>query len=226
MSKFTKEVTMRKLLLVTALGGTLAACQSPTTEAQGLEPLHVPVVSTTDYVWDAGSQSGSLSSEDAARLDGWFAGLGLDFGDSIYVAPDASPVARSQIAQIAGSYGLMVSPGAPASAGGGVPGATRVVVSRRRATVPGCPDWSRVSNPNFANQSMPSFGCGVNMNLAMQVADPQDLLRGRQSLASEDAQAAAKAIIMYRNWTHTALRQGQLERPLKYSLTSSVKEQK
>ena len=217
---------MRKLLLATALAGGLAACQSPTTPAQGLDALHVPVVSTTDYVWDSGAYGGGLSSEEAARLDGWFSGLGLDYGDSIYVAPGASPLARSQVAQIAGNYGLMVSAGAPASASGGVPGALRVVVSRRRATVPGCPDWSQPSNPNYANASMPSFGCGVSMNLAMQVADPQDLLRGRTGLASEDAQAAAKAIIMYRNWTHTALRQGQLDRPLKYSLTSSVKEQK
>lgn len=226
MNNITKEATMRKLLLVTALGGTLTACQAPTTASQGLDATHVPVVSTTDYVWDAGDQSGALSSHDAARLDGWFSGLGLDFGDSIYVAPDASPSARSQVAQIAGRYGLLVNAGAPASASGGVPGSVRVVVSRRRATVTGCPDWNRPSNPNFANESMPSFGCGVSMNLAMQVADPQDLLRGRQGLASEDAQAAAKAIIMYRNWSHTALRQGQLDRPLKYSLTSSVKEQK
>ncbi|MEO6433170.1 MAG: CpaD family pilus assembly lipoprotein [Sphingomicrobium sp.] len=217
---------MRKLLLVPALLSGLSACQSPTTASQGLEPLHVPVVSTTDYVWDAGAQSGALSSEEAARLDGWFAGLGLDFGDSIYIAPESSPIARSQVAQIAGSYGLLVSAGAPASATGGVPGAVRVVVSRRRATVPGCPDWSRPSTPNFGNDSLPSFGCGVNTNLAMQVADPQDLLRGRAGLAAEDAQAAAKAIIMYRNWVHTALRQGQQDRPLKYSLTSSIKEQK
>lgn len=226
MHNFTKEVSMRKLLLVAALAGTVSACQSPTTAAQGLEPVHVPVVSTTDYVWDAGAPGGGLTSEEAARLDGWFAGLGLDFGDSIYVAPDTSPLARSQVAQIAGQYGLLVSAGAPASASGGVPGAVRVVVSRRRATVPGCPDWSRPSQPNFSNETMPGFGCGVNSNLAMQVADPQDLLRGRPGLAAEDAQAAAKAIIMYRNWTHTALRQGQQDRPLKYTLTSSIKENK
>src|SRR5260370_2958610 len=39
--------------------------------------------------------------------------------------------ARAQVAELAGNYGLLVSPGAPITTGEIVPGSVRVVVSRR-----------------------------------------------------------------------------------------------
>jgi pilus assembly protein CpaD len=66
---------------------------------------------------------------------------------------------------------------------------------------------------------MANFGCGVNSNFAMQVANPQDLFHGQQGPASVDAIAGAKAIQMYRDWPLTAITPGQQLRPLKYSST-------
>jgi pilus assembly protein CpaD len=73
-----------------------------------------------------------------------------------------------------------------------------VVVARRRAEVPGCPNWSVPAQPNFANRSMSNFGCGVNADLAAQVANPEDLLHGQEAGAVADAMTGAKAVIMYR----------------------------
>ena len=94
------------------------------------------------------------------------------------------------------------------------PGTVRVVVSRRRATVPNCPNWSLPSEPNFGNRNMPNFGCGVNSDLAMQVANPEDLFHGRQGPATVDAIAGTKAIQMYRDWPLTGVQEGQKKRPL------------
>lgn len=214
---------MRNILILAALASTVTACNTPKPAEQGLASLHVPVVSNTDYVYDASTPTGSLSPEDAGRLEGWFSGLGLDYGDTIYVNGDYAPLARAQVAEIAGRYGMLITPGAPASAGASQPGALRVVVSRRRASVPGCPDWKSVSNPNFSNSTFSNYGCGVNVNLAAQVANPEDLLYGRPGPAAEDAETAAKAIIMYRNWPLTAVTPGQSLRQL---ITVNTKDNK
>lgn len=221
-----KDLKMRNILILAALASTVTACNTPKPPEQGLASVHVPVVSSSDYVYDAATPSGSLSPEDAGRLDGWFSGLGLDYGDTIYVNGDYAPLARAQVAEIAGRYGMLISQGAPASAGVSQPGALRVVVSRRRASVPGCPDWSSTSNPNFSNSTFSNYGCGVNVNLAAQVANPEDLLHGRQGKAAEDAETAAKAIIMYRNWPLTAILPGQILRPLKSASPSGKKDDK
>ena len=78
------------------------------------------------------------------------------------------------------------------------PGSVRVVVSRRRAVVPNCPNWSVPAQPNYGNRSMSNFGCGVNANLAAQIANPEDLLHGQEGSAVADAMTGAKAVIFYR----------------------------
>jgi pilus assembly protein CpaD len=110
---------------------------------------------------------------------------------------------------------MMVSDGAPVTAGVPQPGYVRVVVARRRAVVPNCPNWSRPAEPDYANRSGSNFGCSVNANLALQVADPADLLHGREGPAAVDAVAAAKAINMYRTWPQTGVIEGQARRSLK-----------
>jgi len=71
-------------------------------------------------------------------------------------------------------------------------------VSRNAATVPGCPDWSGVSQPNFQNQSPTNFGCSVNAALAAQVANPQDLVHGQEGTGVADARTATRPVNLYR----------------------------
>ena len=211
-----------KLFALLALSSALAGCQTAVGHDlpdRGVVAVNVPVVTTADYVFDASAPGGALAPGESERLNGWFQGLGLGYGDSVYVDSAYAGAARDQVARVAGQYGLLVSAGAPVTAGAVQPGSVRVVVSRRRAEVPGCPNWSRPSAPDLQNRMMSNFGCSVNTDLAMQVANPDDLLHGREGSAAVDARAGAKAILMYRDWPLTGVIEGQAKRPLKEAKT-------
>jgi pilus assembly protein CpaD len=165
---------------------------------RGVEAVNVPVVSRSDYVFDAAAPGGSLAPGEASRLDAWFRSLDLRYGDTIYVDGGYSDAVRAQVVDVAGQYGLIVAQGAPVTPGAVPPGTVRVVVSRTVASVPGCPNWSRPAQPNYNNQSLPSFGCGVNSNLAAMVANPEDLVHGQQPAGSSDAPTVVKSISVYR----------------------------
>ena len=190
---------MRSKLLLIALCSSVAACNTPDLPDKGVAAVHVPVVTSADYVFDADAPDGTLAPGQADRLNGWFQGLGLGYGDSVYVDGSYADVARNQIVAIAGQYGMLVSAGAPVTTGMVQPGTVRVVVSRRRAVVPGCPDWSVPSQPNYDNRNMSNYGCGVNSNLAAMVANPEDLIRGHEGTGVGDSTTSAKAVLFYRS---------------------------
>lgn len=193
---------MRHTLLILAAASSLAGCGTvaPRTDlARGIEPVNVPVVTRQDFAFDAAVPDGQLSELDAARLDGWFRGMDLGYGDSVYVEGASRGDARNDVARVAGRYGLLVADGGPVLAGAIAPGVVRVVVSRTRATVPNCPNWREPSQPNYNNHSMPGFGCAVNGNLAAMIANPEDLVRGRDGSGLSDALTSNKAVDAYRN---------------------------
>ena len=203
---------MRSKFLLIALGSALAGCQTPGTPdnpGKGLAAVNVPVVTSADYVFDAAAPGGTLAPGEGDRLNGWFQGLGLGYGDTVYVDGGYAPAARGQVAAVAGRYGMLVTPGAPVTAGMVQPGTVRVVVARRRAVVPGCPNWSQPSQPDWDNKTMSNFGCGVNSNLAAMVANPEDLVHGREGAAVTDAVTATRAVDMYRKKAPTG--QGELK---------------
>jgi pilus assembly protein CpaD len=165
---------------------------------RGVEPVNVPVVTRADYVFDAAAPGGSLAPAEKARLDAWFRGLDLGYGDSIYVDAPYAESARYEVNEVAGNYGMMVQPGAPVTAGAVAPGSVRVIVSRTRAEVPGCPNWHDPAQPNYNNKMMSNFGCGVNSNLAAMVANPEDLVHGREGANLGNNQTGTKAVILYK----------------------------
>jgi len=205
---------MRSKIILLALCSAVAGCHTPDLADKGVAAVNVPVVSTTNYVFDAAAPDGALAQGELDRLSGWFQGLGLSYGDSIYVDGANTDAARGQVAAVAGQYGMMVTPSAPVTSGEIQPGSVRVIVARRSASVPNCPNWSLPSQPNYDNRNMSNFGCGVNSDIAMQVANPEDLVHGQQGSVAVDALAGAKAIQMYRNWPLTGIAPGQSLRPL------------
>ena len=183
-----------------ALATALAACthDRPTNEMRGLASVNVPVVSRADYMFDASAPDGSLGPAEETRLDGWFRSLQLGYGDAIYVDGPYVDGARSDVARVASRYGMLVNNGAPVTTGEIAPGSVRVIVSRTRASVPNCPNWSVPSQPNLENATMSNFGCGVNSNMAAMVANPEDLVHGREGTGLSDATTASRAIGVYR----------------------------
>jgi pilus assembly protein CpaD len=210
-------MTMRSKLVLIALGSALAGCSTVGRDLpdRGVAASNVPVVTTTNYVIDVAAPGGTLAPREAERLDAWFQTLGLGYGDTIYIDGNYAPAAQREVANVAGQYGMLVAHGSPVTVGAVGPDSIRVVVARHTADVPGCPNWRTPSQPNFENRSMSNYGCGVNANLAMQVAKPQDLLYGREGPSAIDAATGAKAILLYRSWPLTAVIDGQVKRPFK-----------
>jgi len=193
---------MRSTVATLVLAGLLAGCGAPgavTREDRGLAVVNVPVVTSANYVFDAAAPGGMLAPGEAQRLNGWFQGLGLAYGDRVYVDGSYGDGARGQVAEVAGRYGMLVQSGAPITAGVVQPGMVRVVVSRLRAQVPDCPNWSNGDKLNYENRSMPGLGCGVNTNLAAMVANPEDLIHGRDGSGVSDSDTATKALEYYRS---------------------------
>ena len=181
------------LLPLIALSLSLSACG---TKNRGLESVHQPVVSRTDYVYDVPAY---LSAQDQTRLAQWFESINIGYGDRIAIdGAEGDSATRSSVAAVAARYGLLLNDVAPVTEGQIAPGSARVVVSRAKAEVPGCPDWSRTSQPNFNQHSMSNFGCATNSNLAAMVANPEDLVNGRAGNGPSDAQTGSKAIKSYR----------------------------
>jgi len=191
---------MRSKFALIALSSILAGCTAGMADMpdRGLAAVNVPVVTSADYAFDASAPGGSLAPGEADRLNSWFQTLGLGYGDSVFVDGGYGGRAAAQVAQVAGRYGLLVQPGAPVTAGAVEPNMVRVVVSRRRAEVPGCPNWSRPAQPNWANRTMSNYGCSVNSNLAAMVADPVDLIRGRDGTGVLDTGTASRTVDLYR----------------------------
>ena len=77
------------------------------------------------------------------------------------------------------------------------PGTVRVVVSRMRADVPGCPDFSRNSSVDYEQNTSSNFGCATNASLAAMIAQPEDLVHGTGP-GSNDTRRSVKAIDAYR----------------------------
>jgi pilus assembly protein CpaD len=183
---------MRKLHLLplAALAISLSACGG--TSNRGLESVHQPVVSRTDYVYDVNDGFGSESSR---RLVDWFDSLNLRYGDRVAVDdPSNSSVNRAAVAAVASRYGLILQDAAPVTRGEVAPGMFRVVVSRSKAEVPGCPDWSRSSIGEFNGDTPSNFGCATNANLAAMVANPEDLVSGHRSDSVTDNAISGSAI--------------------------------
>ena len=112
---------------------------------------------------------------------------------------------RRAVAALAGQYGLLLDETAPLTAGDLSQGSVRVVVSRMKASVPGCPDWSKKAEYEFNSNSMSNYGCSVNSNLAAMIADPRDLIEGRDVTRGTDASPSGKAIKGYREKPLTGL---------------------
>lgn len=171
----------------------------------GVDSIKQPVVSRTDYVFDAQSTTAGLAPGETERVAGWLSAMRLHYGDQISV-DDPNPYnsrARVQIAAIVSSYGMRLADRAPITNAPMAAGMVRVVVSRAIATVPGCPDFTRSGSSEFQGSSTSNFGCASNASLAAMVADPLDLVRGQTGDGTADPFTAGRAIGTYRKAAST-----------------------
>ncbi|MFK3888304.1 CpaD family pilus assembly lipoprotein [Sphingomonas sp. NPDC079357] len=191
-------MTSRPLILLLSIAAAvpLGGCG----EYRGLETVHQPVVTQTDYALDLLAGPDGLAGGEAQRLRGWLDVLAPAPGASIAIDdPSGSPAARTEIAAVATARGLRLGSNVLPQGQAPAPGTVRVVVTRSSASVPSCatpaPSATLV---NFDAHTSGSFGCAINGTLAAMVADPNDLLRGKSDDGSATAFTAAKAIGVWR----------------------------
>lgn len=198
-----RSLNMRAAAL--PLLAALAACQSAGEVNRGMDSVHQPVVSRTDYVFDLRPDGvGELSQYEMGRLDGWFSSIGLGYGDRVAIDdPYGSPGIRRSVARMLDPYGLLLADTAPVTAGSGQAGTVRVVVSRSTASVPDCPDWRSTQEGNPNGTTSANYGCAVNSNLAAMIANPQDLVLGQPGSVSSAPTTATKAIKTYQDKANT-----------------------
>lgn len=181
-----------------SLGLALAGCGGVPTN-RSMNSVHQPVVEKTNYTLDVSTGGAGLAYGEQRRVAGWFEAMGLKYGDKVYVDdPSGSAATRGSVEALAARHGILLSEEAPQTAGYLTPGTARVVIVRTRATVPGCPDWSKKSDFNPNNGLSSNYGCATNSNLAAMVANPEDLLRGADTAGSTVTMSASKAIDAYR----------------------------
>ncbi|WP_374705174.1 CpaD family pilus assembly protein [Novosphingobium sp. TCA1] len=167
---------------------------------RSMNSVHQPVVERVNYTLDVRTGGTGLGSGEQGRLAGWFEAMGLKYGDRVFVDdPSRNPAVRSAVEAVAGRYGLVLAEGAPVTEGYVDTGIARVVVTRSKASVPGCPDWSAKSDFNPNNGLTSNYGCATNANLAAMVANPEDLVHGAQNTGETTVMSASKAIEAYRN---------------------------
>jgi len=187
------------IALSLAFGLSACATTGGVEANRSLDSWRQPVVEQQNFALDLAATSGGLPVGEQRRLADWFDSMNLAYGDRVGLDDAmASAAVRSDVAKVAGRYGLLLSDGAPVTQGYVDPGKVRVVVSRSHAYVPGCPDWSEHTNDYGVNTTSPGFGCAINGNLAAMVADPQHLLHGATGTGETVIMSSTKAIETYR----------------------------
>ena len=157
-----------------------------------------PVVERNNYTMDLRSTADGLTISEQKRLAEWFQTMDLRYGDRVSIDdPMASRASRESVAALAGRYGLLVEDGAPVTEGYVNPGMIRVVVSRSRAYVPGCPDWSGRYGANYNNATNDGYGCAINSNIAAMIADPEHLLKGADQNETNSVVSSREAVDSY-----------------------------
>ncbi len=189
--------------IAVSLALSLSACGGMPTN-RTLYSVKQPVVERTNYSLDVRAPGGGLDLSEQQRLAGWFEAMDLRYGDRVSIDdPMMSGATRNAVAELAARHGILLSDGAPVTAGRVQPGLARVVLTRSKAHVPGCPDWSAKSDMNYNNATSPGYGCAVHSNLAGMVANPEDLITGQKGTGETIVATSNKAIDSYRSTAPT-----------------------
>lgn len=198
--------------LAISMGLVLSGCNGGAAMSanRSVNSVNQPVVERSNYTLDVQSGAGGLQISEQRRLANWFEAMDLGYGDRIAIDdPMASGATVESVQALASRYGLLVSEGAPVTAGYVDSGFTRVVVTRSTASVPGCPNWTKKSDRNYSNKTSPGYGCAVNGNFAAMVADPEHLINGAAGTGETVIMSSNKAIQTYRDKAPTG--QGDLK---------------
>jgi pilus assembly protein CpaD len=177
----------------------LAACRPATVEytaAEAPKLLRVDsAASQVNLAFAAGSDR--LAGGEGGRLQQLALSGSIRPEDRVTISASGAPLLRQQrMATISNEllrFGIVAVPGGLA----GVPRDRAIIaVGRYMVTLPGCPNWSQGPASDFTNARSSNFGCATATNLGLMVANPADLVAGRE-LAHADGTPAVSAVTRY-----------------------------
>ncbi|HUK10550.1 MAG TPA: CpaD family pilus assembly lipoprotein [Stellaceae bacterium] len=189
-------------ILLAIAAAALQACATPSEEWSSVEAnrdIRVDFARTTFAATYARGAS-ALSPAEQARLNDFLSAAQVQPRDSVYLEPAAGDrLATGRINTLARELehrGLEVS-ALPAARDAVPANSLLVVVDRYVATPPNCPNFTKSSSEDHENAPPSNWGCSNQANLGLMVANPRDLVIGRDP-SPEPADAAVLPIQRYR----------------------------
>ncbi|HKX10880.1 MAG TPA: CpaD family pilus assembly lipoprotein [Stellaceae bacterium] len=214
-----------RLILCLALAcGALAACDSPAEWSGAEAPRHLRVdfqrlAHTAGYAANATQ----LAQNEQESLGAFLQAAQVTTDDPIYLeGASADRLSSARISALARDltrrgFSVATLPAAPDA----VPrNALLVVVERYVVTPPDCPNWTKSQSGDHENAQNSNFGCSDATNLGLMVADPRDLVIGRQ-LGPAGAAQAGLAIQRYREGKTSAISPTTAGTTYNFSVNSS-----
>ena len=184
-------------IIVAAIMLLLAGACTPAANWSEVQVPKQNKVESVRLVHDVRFPSGAqITSGEMAQLDAFINRHDIGYGDRVYVLADASN-ARQRTTNV---INYMKAHGIAAVGLNSVeaqPGVVRIVINRHIVVPPNCPDWSKPMTSDYSNTPMSNLGCSTTANLGAMVADPGELIQGRQAGAA-DAEGSTGAIRRYR----------------------------
>ncbi|MBK1666803.1 hypothetical protein CKO28_01935 [Rhodovibrio sodomensis] len=172
-----------------AAGTLTGACSTPQMGPPGGSgpQIHNLGVERTLYRHDVAfpGDSAELSQGEQAALDRFLRHSGADRQATVLVAAadapgDLAERRRQRVVRLLRRRGFDPRASDPlldtAQPGGGE---VLVRIARYHVVLPDCPNYSRTMTSTTSNMPASNFGCADRRNLGLMVANPRDLLRGR-----------------------------------------------
>lgn len=171
------------MLLIFVLG----ACEASAIDQR----LYVQEPKRNDVFWvdyDHAAQfepgAALLQQAESQRVERFLQQIGASFQDSFVIDPGGDDALARQRAEALSNLirrrlptvrtAIRRLPDGPGN------NRARLVVGRYVVVTPECGDWSKPSGTDIWNRPSSNFGCATTANLGLMVADPGDLIRGRQ----------------------------------------------
>ncbi len=218
MDKRNRRSSLRAALAVGALALLTAGCaqgmpgyfDAGETRMTGVAP---PKLNQIEYVKMShevrfAPGSAELSPAEKTRLTEFLDRIRAGFSDRFVVdagpsrgVPDADELARQREEAVAAflqrRFLRVLPPVQDTVEGAMARNSVFVIAGRHVVTLPNCPDWSKATGADFTNTPGSNYGCATVSNLGMMVADPGDLLAGREN-GPADGQMMIRGVERYR----------------------------
>lgn len=196
---FIGPQTIKHLLMlagIVALGG--CEIDQHMENFSNVHEPHPATASQVQYSHDVRFDGAVFAIDERERLEGFLGQINLRQSDGVYLVAGSRAVDRKLLlGDYLSSRGIAIK-SRRSDFGMRIPDsdAVSIVVRRYVVTLPACPDWSGELT-TYNNVPTSNWGCATSTNLGLMVAEPEDLVRGRNP-GLADGEAAARSIDLYR----------------------------